>query len=164
MAAVVTLTLDLGASALTTRPTLTLGRNVKGSQAVIRITRVFVDTPSTPMLKLALSNEPGTPAENILATNLASGNDASTALFLLVPPAGGLHEYNTPLPLLFPSQNLDLGHTDMKFNVTDWNGNAVTYTRLVLQCSCVYTNSLPRLSTQSQNTKEVSGFSLGLIL
>lgn len=162
--AALTLTLDLGASATTTSPELTLGRNVKGSEAVIRVTRVFADTPSTPYLKLRIRNVPGTPAENILASNLAAGDDASTALFLLVPPAGGLHEYQTPLPLIFPSKNLDLGHTTMKVTVTDWNNQPVTYTRLVLQCSCVYTQSLPRLPDSVQNVKEVSGFSLGLIL
>jgi len=155
-----TFTLNLGSSSgpAGTSPTLVFGRFVRGSEATVYVARVLANAVNSPTLKIEYSGLPGTPVDNVLCADTTQGDQSnSSALFLMVPTgvANTIVEYTPMVPWIYKPAGVDVGTMSLKLRVTDFNNQPVTYTDLVLQCHCVYSNTLPRLPVFAQHQKEL---------
>lgn len=94
----------------------------------------FVDTPSTRFIRIRTDGHFGLHSgETAVATSQAAANvsRAIAALYTINGGGTGTTEYHEPRQLLF-SRSPVPEVKRLPFEVTDWDGGAVTYNRLVL--------------------------------
>lgn len=154
-----TLSLDFGASTAlnsSQRIELVLSNSLLG-QGDLYITSAYVDTPSVPTIALDIVNPSSMrPAQNVTARARSTLPYSPCCAHLLVAPVTGLTEFQSPLPWTQLTA-ITLQTNSITVAVTDWNGAAITYTRLIVQCHSRTSMAQPQLPITEKRVRDVGG-------
>lgn len=154
-----TLSLNFGASSAlnsSNRIELILSNSLLG-QGDLYITSVYVDTPSSGMIALDIVNPSSMrPAQNVTARARSTLPYSPCCAHLLIAPSTGLTEFQSPIPW---SQltGITLQTNSITVAVFDWNGAAITYNALIVQCHSRTTMSQPQLPITEKRVRDAGG-------
>lgn len=96
------------------------------------------------------------PAQNVTARARSTLPYSPCCAHILIAPVTGLYEFHNSLPWT-QLQGITLATNSITFAVTDWDGGAITYNKLIVQCHSRTTLSQPQLPITEKKVRDTGG-------